>query len=218
MKFLVKVLLIPLGLFVFYVGIIIYNQFFYIMGATQGQPMERNTRPHSALLVIDIQQSLPTTIPGVEEFIDHTNRAIDHVRERDGKVIFVTQIKEKQSLRSFFLPHIAAEDSPMAALHSGLHTGEPQVFTKLRADAFSNPDFEQYFHEEKVGKVYITGMAAEVCVDYTIQGALNRGYEVYVISDAVLAMFGEGSKQKRLDKYSKLGAKLITLEEFLQQH
>lgn len=58
-------------------------------------------------------------------------------------------------------------------------------------------------------------MAAEVCVDRTIQGALNRGYEVYVIDDAVLAIFGDASKQKRLDKYIRLGAEIISLKEFI---
>ncbi|NLW48842.1 MAG: isochorismatase family protein [Firmicutes bacterium] len=53
-------------------------------------------------------------------------------------------------------------------------------------------------------------------MDYTIKGALNRGYQVYVIRDAILALFGKESLEKMLQKYEDSGGKVITLDEFLR--
>lgn len=215
MRFVLKLLLFFFGIGALYISIVAINQFSYILDATKGERIDPNLQSNSTLLVIDIQQTLPITMPTVNDFLASTNQAIDHFRKQNGEVVFVAQVKEEKSLRSIFLPHIAARGSKEAALYHGLHAGNPILFTKLKADAFSNPEFEEYLKAKGVGKLYITGMAAEVCVDYTIQGALNRGYEVYVIDDAVLAIFGDASKQKRFDKYAKLGAKIISLQKFV---
>lgn len=216
MKRIIKIISIPLGIIILYLGLIVINQFTYILGATTGMKIEKANRPYSVLLVIDIQKSLPETMPDKDAFLKTTNKAIDHWRSRGKEAVFIAQVKEEKSLRSVFLPHIAARSSEAAELHDALHKENPLIFTKLQADAFSNPEFEAYLAANRIGKLYITGMAAEVCVDYTIKGALNRGYQVYVIRDAILALFGKESLEKMLQKYEDSGGKVITLDEFLR--
>lgn len=116
MRFVLKLFLIFLGLGALYILIVVINQFTYILSPTKGEKINPKAQSNSALLVIDIQQTLPITMPTVNDFLENTNRAIDHLRERNGDIIFVAQVKKEKSLRSVFLPHIAAQGSKEAAL------------------------------------------------------------------------------------------------------
>jgi len=222
MKLFIKIILVPIGLLFIYLAILFYNQFTYLHGATTGEMIDTKKMPHSALFVIDIQNIYPhpdknlrSTNPVVFNLLSNVNAAIEHFEGSGNEIIYLAQVKEKKSIRSFFMPHIPARGTKEAEINTGIRTkNNPVIFTKLRADAFSNPDLQHYLNRKNTGTLFITGMAAEVCVDYTIQGAINRGYRVYVIRDALYAMFGEKSKEKRLQKYAGLGAKIISLEEF----
>ncbi|NLV69068.1 MAG: cysteine hydrolase [Spirochaetes bacterium] len=63
------------------------------------------------------------------------------------------------------------------------------------------------------GTLYITGLAAEVCVNSTIKGAIANGYRVYVIKEAVLSIRGGSPDRKQLDKYRSYGAEIISVND-----
>jgi nicotinamidase-related amidase len=209
--------MVAMGLFLVYLGLVFYNQFTYLHGVTRGEKIDGKTMSKDALLVIDIQSSFPQAderlrvkSPSAYQFIQHVNTAIDYFNRRGGDIVYIAQVKEAGTLRSLFMPHIPVRGSKEAALSPNLHQHQPQIITKLRADAFSNPELRRHLDQRQVGKLFITGMAAEVCVDFTIQGAINRGYQVYVIREGIFALLGEESKEKRLRKYAALGAKIIS--------
>lgn len=222
MKLFFRFIILVVVFFVVYIGAVIYNQCTYILGATHGEAIDIEKNPECALLVIDIQNAYPdkkvlVTNPQLHEFITNTNKVIEHFNKQSDYIAYLAQIKKQTGIRSFFLPHIAVEGSKEAEIHSEIYREEnPDVFTKFRADGFSNPYLQKYLNRHHVGRLYIVGMAAEVCVDQTIQGAINRGYQVYVVEDAVLAIFGEKSKMKRIRKYADLGARIITIADLYQ--
>jgi len=87
-------------------------------------------------------------------------------------------------------------------------------FEKNRTDAFSSRQFEQFLINNRVNELYLVGVDAAYCVYYTALGALNRGYKVTVVTDAVL------SRKKMADvieRYRRKGIAVITSEELIKK-
>jgi len=59
-------------------------------------------------------------------------------------------------------------------------------FAKNRTDAFSNRKMEQFLIDHQVDEIFLVGLDAAFCVYYTALGALQRGYRVTVVTDAVM--------------------------------
>jgi nicotinamidase-related amidase len=83
-------------------------------------------------------------------------------------------------------------------------------------DAFSNNKLDRFLVDNKINSLYITGLDAEACVDKTVKAALNRGYKVTIIKDAIAAKSDEKLKNK-IEEFSKLGADISTTEELLKK-
>ena len=85
-------------------------------------------------------------------------------------------------------------------------------FEKNRTDSFSNRQFEQLLIDRQVGELYLVGVDAAYCVYYTARGALNRGYKVTVVTDAVMSRH---SMAGVLERYRRNGIGVITSEILL---
>ncbi|MFH1182286.1 MAG: cysteine hydrolase family protein [Candidatus Woesearchaeota archaeon] len=68
------------------------------------------------------------------------------------------------------------------------------VLTKDDFDVFNkqhgSPHVEQVLELLKPKKAVVYGVATNVCVDYAVEGLLNRGIEVYVLGDAIKGLPG----------------------------
>lgn len=64
-----------------------------------------------------------------------------------------------------------------------------------------------------INDVYITGLATDYCVFYSVLDALHLGFKVHVVTDACRGIdLKRGDVQKALDKMAKAGALLTTVE------
>jgi len=212
--------LIVIGLAVAYIAIMLHTYRTYLYGVTSGKLIDVKKMPNSALLVIDMQNSMlrlddrQQPVNSVyARAVENINLAADRLADLKSEMIEIAQVKEKGHIQTLFLPLIPYSGTKGAGISPSIRLASPAIFTKLRADAFSNPDLQRYLEEKGVGRLYITGVAAEICVNYTVRGALGRGYEVYVIPEAVVALYGDRSKERRLREYAELGAKLVPIEE-----
>jgi len=61
---------------------------------------------------------------------------------------------------------------------------------KTKSDSFSNPLLDAQLAAHDVGEIYIAGLDARFCVMKTIGGALNRGYKVSVVREAIATRHG----------------------------
>jgi len=61
--------------------------------------------------------------------------------------------------------------------------GEPVVH-KTFGDAFENTDLEAVLAAQGVGALFVTGAQTDACVRSTLHGALVRGYDTVLVSDA----------------------------------
>lgn len=205
-------------IFFLYVILVLGIQFLYILKSPQGKRIDLKKNTNSAVLVIDVQNKLTFTDNAakaskyrVPAFIKNLNLALNKLS--GSEIIYIRQEFPQNSFLSFILPTFPEEGEPGTAINPAVYSDGLKIFTKSRADAFSNPSLQQHLESKKIGILYITGLAAEACVNSTIKGATARGYRVIVIKEAVLSMHGGQPGIERLQKYRSLGAEIISVSD-----
>jgi nicotinamidase-related amidase len=156
--------------------------------ATKGKRISTYDNPRAALVVLDIQEGYagtgtpqPVATPQGSGLIATVNRIIDQAAATGMEVAYVRQVFGHNLI---------------VRLHGGRSQGRVIIdrrlriindndFAKNRTDAFSNRQFEQFLIDRQVNELYLVGVDAAYCVLYTALGALQRGYRVTVVSDAV---------------------------------
>ena len=78
---------------------------------------------------------------------------------------------------------------------------------KRKGDAFHEEELNKMLTGLGVENLILTGLDAAGCVTYTAKGALNRGYEVAVIENAVIAK-EEVLKEEALEAFRELGVEI----------
>ncbi|PRZ02328.1 bifunctional nicotinamidase/pyrazinamidase [Marinilabilia salmonicolor] len=75
-------------------------------------------------------------------------------------------------------------------------------------------ELHQYLRKKGVKRLFITGLAADVCVWFTINDALKLGYETFLITDATKGVnMNPGDTEKALKDMEQKGANLISSEQ-----
>lgn len=183
--------------------------------ATRGRKIALYPNPRRALVVLDIQEGYagteprqPVTALPVTGMIATVNRLIDLASLSDMEVTYIRQV---------------FGNNLIVRLHGGKQTGKVMIdrrikvinsndFEKNRTDAFSNHRFEQLLIERQVNELYLVGVDAAYCVYRTALGALNRGYRVTVVTDAV------SSRHKMtdvLERYRRKGIAVTTSNQLI---
>ncbi|KAJ1684734.1 hypothetical protein LUZ63_020005 [Rhynchospora breviuscula] len=131
-------------------------------------------RPRTALLVVDVQ-----------------NAVVADALDRDAVVARIAALVERA--RSGDVPVVWVQHSD-AGLVSGTpeweyvpelpqRPGEPVVH-KTYGDSFEDTDLEQVLAGLGVGSLVVCGAQTEACIRSTLHGALARGYDARLVSDA----------------------------------
>ncbi|MEU6553210.1 cysteine hydrolase family protein [Streptomyces sp. NPDC046915] len=131
-------------------------------------------RPHTALLVIDVQNGVMAGTPRRDAVIANINTLVDKARAKGVPVIWVQHSDEHLERGSDsweYVAELARRDS------------EPLVH-KSWADSFEDTELEALLAERKVGRLVVTGAQTDVCIRSTLHGALVRGYDATLVADA----------------------------------
>jgi nicotinamidase/pyrazinamidase len=86
-------------------------------------------------------------------------------------------------------------------------------FAKHRGDAFSNDALERFLVSNDIGRVVLAGVYADACIYCTARSAINRGFRVTVLADAVGAASDE-DRRAALRSLSRLGVEVETVAHF----
>ena len=182
--------------------------------ATKGRKISAYPDPRKALVVLDLQEDYsatgirqPVTSPPANGMLFTVNRLIDKAAQSGIEVVYLRQV---------------FSNNLFVRLHGGRRQGRVIVdrriklinendFEKNRTDAFSSRQFEQFLIDKNVNELYLVGVDAAYCVYYTALGALNRGYKVTVVKDAVLS---RNSMAKVLERFERKGIAVITSGQF----
>lgn len=74
-------------------------------------------------------------------------------------------------------------------------------------------DLEKFLKEKGVDSLYITGLVIEYCVKETAIDAVKRGFNTFVIKEAVEGVeLKEGDVEKAFEEMRKAGVKIISLD------
>jgi nicotinamidase/pyrazinamidase len=77
---------------------------------------------------------------------------------------------------------------------------------------------DQLLKSRSVKRVYVVGLATDYCVKATALDALELGYEVFAVTDAMRAVnVNPDDGAKALDEMERRGAHLITSDEILER-
>jgi nicotinamidase-related amidase len=183
--------------------------------STRGKRISPYLNPRKALLVLDLQEGYagttarqPVTAPPATGMIATVNRLIEVASRTGMEVAYVRQVFSN----NFFVRLHGGRRAGKVIIDRRINVINSNDFEKNRTDAFSNRKLEQLLIDSQVDELYLTGVDAAYCVYYTALGALNRGYRVTVVTDAV------ASRDKMtdvLDRYGRKGIGTITSEELI---
>ncbi len=162
--------------------------------STKGKQIDTYAKPKRALLVLDVQKDftaegarMPVDRNQVVAMIENINSTISEFQKNVEPVIYIRNVFHKNDIANLFRRFAAVEGSSGIAFDDRLNVLSDQVFDKNQPDAFSNHELERYLISNQVSEITVTGVFADQCVYWTSRGALNRGYKVNYMVDAVAA-------------------------------
>jgi nicotinamidase/pyrazinamidase len=132
-------------------------------------------------------------------------------------------------LEQILWPDHCVQDTPGAEFAPDLNTeGLDAVFRKgedPRYDSYSaffdnghqrSSGLADWLHARSISRVYIVGLAADVCVLFTALDAVNEGFDTVVVSDATRGVdLQPGDTKLAFDRMRQQGVSLLTSRAIL---
>lgn len=175
--------------------------------------------PRGALLIVDVQNdfcpggSLP--VPEGDQIVPLLNRWIDEtagltVASRDWHPPNHISFKQRGGA---WPPH-CIQDTPGAAFHPDLRLPRDALIVSKGAhsdydqySAFDRTDLAGKLKERGIDRLWVGGLALDVCVRASVLDALREGFEVHLIEDATRAINATpGEGQRALTETRAAGA------------
>ena len=131
-------------------------------------------RPSSALLIVDVQNGAIEGAHGRDAVVANGGTLVEKARGAHVPVVWV-----QQSYEHF----VRGSDDWRIVSKLTRHDGEPHV-EKSYADSFENTELESVLSGLGVGRLVVAGAQTDECIRSTLHGAIVRGYDVTLVSDA----------------------------------
>jgi nicotinamidase-related amidase len=131
-------------------------------------------RPNTALLVIDVQTGVVEGAHERDSVVANVGSLVDKAREEDVPVVWVQHSSEglaKGTDNWRIVPELAPDDA------------EPLV-DKSYPDSFEETVLESVLSGLGVGRLVVVGAQTDECIRSTLHGAIVRGYDATLVSDA----------------------------------
>ena len=131
-------------------------------------------RPNTALVVIDVQNGVMTNTHDRDGVVSRIADLVEKARSEAVPVIWVQHHDSELvqgSTEWEYVPELTA------------HPDEPVVH-KSYNDAFEETTLESELAARGVGRLVVTGAQTEWCIRSTLHGAIARGYDALLVSDA----------------------------------
>ena len=131
-------------------------------------------RPNTALLVVDVQDGVVKRAYQRDAVVANIGRVVEKARTARVPVIWVQQT-DQNFVRGTEAWRIVPELTPAV--------DEPTI-EKEYGDSFEATSLEAVLQRLGVGKLLVAGAQTDACIRATLHGALVRGYDVVLVSDA----------------------------------
>jgi nicotinamidase-related amidase len=131
-------------------------------------------RPNTALLVIDVQNGVVSGTHERDAVVANVGSLVEKARQEQVPVVWVQQTDDnfaKGSDNWRIVPELTPDDA------------EPLV-EKSYADSFEETRLETVLSDLGVGRLVVVGAQTDECIRSTLHGAIVRGYDATLVSDA----------------------------------
>ena len=132
-------------------------------------------RPNTALLVIDVQNGVVEGTHERDSVVANVGSLVEKARREQVPVVWVQHSDdeglERGSDKWQIVPELAPDDA------------EPLV-EKNYGDSFEDSTLETVLSGLGVGRLLVVGAQTDECIRSTLHGALVRGYDATLVSDA----------------------------------
>src|SRR3984893_13444313 len=131
-------------------------------------------RPNTALLVVDVQNCVVERAHARDAVVANVGSLVEKARRERVPVVWVQHSDEdiaKGSDDWRIVPELTPDDA------------EPLV-EKIYGDSFEDTTLEKVLSGLGVGRLVVVGAQTDVCIRSTLHGALVRGYDATLVSDA----------------------------------
>lgn len=181
-----------------------------------------------ALIVVDMQEDfmpggvLP--VPDADKIVPVINRYIQKFEDIQLPVFFTRDWHPVNHISfkghgGVWPPH-CIKDTKGAQFHPDLKIPADNKFiiskgTSLEFDAYSGfqaTTLESLLRERGVKRVFICGVATDFCVKNTAIGAVNLGFQVFVLEDAIKGVFVDKTQQA-VNQLLEEGAVFVSYDE-----
>ncbi|HTW14892.1 MAG TPA: isochorismatase family protein [Nocardioides sp.] len=132
-------------------------------------------RPHTALVVVDVQVGVVAEAHDRDRVVANIATAVGKARDSGTPVVWV------QHSHPEFLPRDSEGWGWVPELD--VQESEPVVH-KTYADSFEETDLEDVLAARGVGRLVVAGAQTDECIRSTLHGALVRGYDATLVADA----------------------------------
>ena len=132
-------------------------------------------RPAGALLVIDMQRAALDGCVDADALVERINELARRANASDAPVVFVQHEGNGEPERG----------TPGWELADGLERPEgSHLVAKRFRDAFADTELEDLLRRHGVGRVVVTGVHSDYCVQMTALSAVVRGFDLTLVADA----------------------------------
>ena len=131
-------------------------------------------RPNTALLVVDVQNSVVQDAHERDAVVGNIAGLVERARSEHVPVVWVRHSDDDLPVGSEnwqIVPELDPGDA------------EP-IIEKHYGDSFEDTALESTLSELGVGRLIVSGAQTDQCIRSTIHGALVRGYDTILVSDA----------------------------------
>ena len=133
-----------------------------------------DSRPNTALLVVDVQNGVVEGAPARDAVVANIGSLVEKARQEDVPVIWVQHADEGLATGSDewqIVPELDPDDA------------EPLI-AKSYGDSFEDTGLETVLSDLGVGRLIVVGTQTDQCIRSTLHGAFTRGYDATLVSDA----------------------------------
>lgn len=131
-------------------------------------------RPHTALLVIDVQNGVVTGNHDRDAVVGNIAALVEKARAASVPVVWVQHSDDGMA--------IGSDDWQLVP---ELHRDETEPLVEKRyGDSFEDTDLESVLAGLGVGRLIVAGAQTDACIRSTLHGAFARGYDATLVSDA----------------------------------
>jgi nicotinamidase-related amidase len=131
-------------------------------------------RPNTALLVVDVQNGVVAEAYERDAVVTNVARVVERARHENVPVVWVQHADENLEKGSDVW-QLVPELVP--------HDDEPRI-EKSYGDSFEDTSLETVLAGLGVGRLVVVGAQTDACIRSTLHGALVRGYDATLVSDA----------------------------------